>query len=958
MKKILFFLLLITSFTYGQQLAFPSAKGAGAYATGGRGGQIIKVTNLNASGSGSLLEALQTTGPRVIVFEVGGTIDWRTVSGFYVEQMGGSNHDNVTIAGQTAPGGITIEGYSFMFNRVDNVVMRYIRNKHVSIADKQEDGAIIRGSNIIFDHCSWQGGKDEIISPYDSSFPMGMVTLQRNLIGNGKTGMIFGGQDVQDGDITGEDNDFSMVENLFVDISHRFPNPFAKQDSRFDIIGNVIYAAKLRYMSIYGEDGQNNEDVYIDLNYVNNYHKISSFFSGVYGNYYDDNFHQISEYGLNTPNKRLHAGGNIVTGTDASAQWITTPKAHDPELWTNFNFAFGGDQQWNRVPLLEFSTGNGLHATQLPILGQSWSLLTAEQAYTSVTGDVGANAYLNDSHVKTSYSESQDNYFIQKVINDTATDHGGWEESLMQYSTHSGFTRPANWDDDNDGMPDTWEVTTFGDTTSQSSWGDHDSDGIPNLEEYLNIIDGAAVVIDVTGVTVSPSSATVNIPDTEQLTRTITPNDATNQSGVWSSSNGAVATVDQAGLVTPVSVGSATITYTANDTSQGVFTDTSVITVTQTVNDLVSVDVTPNNQTLTTLDQVQMSVAYTPTNATDQTGVWSSDATSIATVDSNGLVTPLQDGTVNITFTPTDQTNSAVDTTEFVISLPTGDTVVIQLNCDLCDIKEKISTGETYSSNVELLKDYGYPYYMANGFHFYYSGVPSGKTVENSYLTFTNYNPTEGTGSGNLVIKIEDSPNPTVYTLGDYDISNRTYRGTTIPWNNVEEWTVSEQTYQSVDISSLIQLHIDDPSYNPLNPINIVVEWVSGEGTRSAYPYNYDDTKAVTLTITYDEGAGLIPVESVSVQLAKTSLFVGQGTFGTEMVLPGNSSDKTGVWTSSDINVATVDANGNISTYSEGFADITFTTNDGGFNDTVRLFVTAPSITEKIILTLKRIIGQ
>src|SRR5262249_27435996 len=93
-------------FTPGEVRAFPTAEGFGANTVGGRGGRVLHVTNLNNSGPGSIQDAVQAqTGPRIVVFDVSGTIDVGT------EYLNLSKDNSfLTIAGQTSPGGIQIKG--------------------------------------------------------------------------------------------------------------------------------------------------------------------------------------------------------------------------------------------------------------------------------------------------------------------------------------------------------------------------------------------------------------------------------------------------------------------------------------------------------------------------------------------------------------------------------------------------------------------------------------------------------------------------------------------------------------------------------------------------------------------------------------------------------------------------------------------------------------------------------
>ncbi len=148
------------------QVAFPGAEGFGAYAKGGRGGDVYCVTNLNDSGAGSLRDAINTaTGPRTVVFGVSGNI--ALLSTLTI------NRPNITIAGQTAPGdGICIKDYSLNVANAHDVVVRGLRVRRGDVVVRAtgrptgsaglDTVSIDDSTDVIFDHCSLSWSCDEI----------------------------------------------------------------------------------------------------------------------------------------------------------------------------------------------------------------------------------------------------------------------------------------------------------------------------------------------------------------------------------------------------------------------------------------------------------------------------------------------------------------------------------------------------------------------------------------------------------------------------------------------------------------------------------------------------------------------------------------------------------------------------------------------------------------------------
>jgi uncharacterized protein YjdB len=156
--------------------------------------------------------------------------------------------------------------------------------------------------------------------------------------------------------------------------------------------------------------------------------------------------------------------------------------------------------------------------------------------------------------------------------------------------------------------------------------------------------------IPVTGITLLPASLTFSVGSSQQLASTIAPANASNKNLSWTSDNTAVATVSSSGIVTAVSVGTATITVTTED---GGKTATTAITTTNQIF-VSSITVSPTTATITMGNQQQLTATILPANASNKNITWTSSNTSVATVNSLGLVTSVAPGTCNITVTTQD----------------------------------------------------------------------------------------------------------------------------------------------------------------------------------------------------------------------------------------------------------------------------------------------------------------
>ncbi|MET0355162.1 MAG: cellulose binding domain-containing protein [Cellvibrio sp.] len=292
----------------GDTLAFPGAEGFGRLATGGRTGEVVHVTNLNDSGTGSLRDAISQPN-RIVVFDVGGVIKLDTRLVF---------KSNQTIAGQTAPGkGISIYGNGVSFSGASNTIVRYVRFRMGKIGDSEKDTvAIANGHDIIFDNVSLSWGRDGTFDlNQESGSLLYNITLQDSIVAQGLQTHSTGGL-VNTGGT-------SIIRSLYIDNNSR--NPKARGTLQF--VNNVIYNWVTSGYILGDTSGRS------DGAMIGNYFIAGPETNGgtldsptsAYNLYATDNWYDSNKDG--TLNGRLLGQGDF-----GSVTWWTTPSVEFPPV--------------------------------------------------------------------------------------------------------------------------------------------------------------------------------------------------------------------------------------------------------------------------------------------------------------------------------------------------------------------------------------------------------------------------------------------------------------------------------------------------------------------------------------------------------------------------------------------------------------------------------------------------
>ena len=354
---------------HAQQLAFPGAEGYGAYASGGRGGTVVHVTNLNDSGAGSLAEAVSKPG-RIVVFDVGGVID--------ITKSNLTIASNITIAGQTAPGeGITLYGGRVIAAGSSNVIIRYIRMRG-SIATNRSECTLTLDNcdKVILDHCSISWGRWDNVHIKDAT----NITWQNCIISEGIDPQRFGA-------ITDGTTNWTVAHCLWADNKSRNP----KMKCGIQYYNNVVYN--------YGNGiigGHSSANHYQDV--INNYF-ITGPNSGSSNKYFDQ--WTETDHLYSTGNYTDGNNDGVLNGTLISDYNGATPMANPNFKTTHpMNLKTAEDAYYDIVEHVGASRVRDAHdqriIDQLTSLGKKGAFIDDESGVGGI-GTLAGGSVLKDS---------------------------------------------------------------------------------------------------------------------------------------------------------------------------------------------------------------------------------------------------------------------------------------------------------------------------------------------------------------------------------------------------------------------------------------------------------------------------------------------------------------------------------------------------------------------------------
>lgn len=515
MKKFLLTIaatvMSIMAIAQDQAPAFPGAEGHGRYVTGGRGKTVVHVTNLNDSGTGSFRSAVSSSN-RVVVFDVAGVIALKSDLKF---------KDNLTILGQTAPSpGVTVRYYTVQPGA--NNIIRFIRFRRGQEKDVN-DGADAtwqrNKTGIILDHCSFSWSIDEVASFYDNNnFTMQWCTIAESLVHSGHKKGPHGYGGIWGGKLA------SFHHNYIAHVANRSPRFNGARYNWSGYTSNKLYDeykwantlqaenVDFRNCVIYNTNGCYGGPGGGQINMVGNYYKSGP-------DYANHNIDRLTTVTLATSGNagddqtfwdmtsRYYLEGNLID--DAAAGWEAMrydngiPSkdgayyTHDP------NHYYGNDLSYTNIggvdclpiklddpaPKGEVTTHSASIAFQkiLDFCGASLYRDEVDERYMKEAKD-GKVTYKGSatSYIKTEGGKDVTYYCTPEWGRiDLVSDVNGYTEA--NFPTGS---RPANFDTDQDGIPDEWEIANGLNPNDKSDGNaktiDTEKGFYTNLEVYAN----------------------------------------------------------------------------------------------------------------------------------------------------------------------------------------------------------------------------------------------------------------------------------------------------------------------------------------------------------------------------------------------------------------------------------------------------------------------------------------
>jgi len=438
-------------------LAFPGAEGFGRNVTGGRGGKVIIVSNLNDSGPGSFRAAVENRGARIVVFTISGTI--------YLNSAINLLEKDLTIAGQTAPGdGITLTNYPVSV-KTSNVIIRYLRFR---MGDQKHVEADALGGfetrDIIVDHCSMSWSTDECVSFYNNdNFTLQWCIISESLRKSAHAkgahgyGGIWGGKNA------------SFHHNLMANNDSRNPRFGEREGSAYaltdlvDMRNNVFY--NWGNNIAYGGEAMH-------INIINNYYKPGPATKVKNRIFSIDKYMKKPASPIYNQWGQFYISGNEVEG--------------DPKT-TGDNWTYGVYNQFhNRYGTVSPAEKDAMKLVAPLEINKNVSTQTAKAAYPLVMNFAGAvlkrdaiDVRIVDHAKKGTFSAngSSGDSDSRNGIIDKPSDVGG----LPQLSTLQ-----APLDSDKDGMPDQWEKLHGLNPKKADANGRDLNKNYDNVEMYTN----------------------------------------------------------------------------------------------------------------------------------------------------------------------------------------------------------------------------------------------------------------------------------------------------------------------------------------------------------------------------------------------------------------------------------------------------------------------------------------